>query len=243
MELRVKNNSIFGGLVKFYRRLKVRLTSRAFKNKPYLDAYSSRTDALSELDEKMAIGGLWEEMGKRQFEFLVSEGMSHGSRLLDIGCGTLRGGKRFISYLDKGNYYGFDISPGAIQKAQELVEREGLGCKAPDIRVSEAKDLKFRDYRGIKFDFILAQSVFSHLMPDHIEEAFENIGEIMHPTSRFYFTFHIGSEYLRRSNTDFQYPVGFFDDLARKYHFLLVDRSQVYEHPRGQAMYYVTPEG
>lgn len=226
-----------------YLRLKVRLTSRAFQKKPYLDAYSQRTDALTELDEKIAIGGLWEQMGQKQFDFLVSEGMQHHHTMLDVGCGTLRGGQHFIRYLDRGHYSGFDISAGAIKKARELVEREKLSEKQPELRVNQAKDLKFRDYQGKTFDFILAQSVFSHLMEDHIEEAFQNVAGIMQPHSKFYFTFHIGEHYQRRSNTDFQYPLSFFQGLAEKYQLSLADRSSDYAHPRGQAMVRLSVRG
>lgn len=231
-----RKKGVFRRLMDGYLRLKVRATSRAFANKPYLDAYAQRTDALTELDERLAIGGLWEQMGRQQFDFLVSEGLQPQHTMLDIGCGTLRGGQHFIRYLERGHYSGFDISPGAIMKARALVEREGLEEKKPDLRVNEAKDLRFSDYQGKTFDFILAQSVFSHLMEDHIEEAFQNVSAIMHPNSRFFFTFHIGEHYERRSNTDFQYPVAFFEKLAEKYRFRLADRSAAYRHPRGQAM-------
>ena len=237
-----RKKGVFRHLLDGYLRLKVRATSRAFSKKPYLDAYAQRTDALTELDEKMAIGGLWEQMGRQQFDFLVSEGLQPQHTMLDVGCGTLRGGQHFIGYLNPGHYSGFDISPGAIKKARALVEREGLGEKKPDLRVNEAKNLRFSDYQARTFDFILAQSVFSHLMEDHIEEAFQHVSNIMHPGSRFFFTFHIGEHYERRSNTDFQYPLSFFQGLAEKYGFQIADRSADYKHPRGQAMVCLTME-
>jgi len=227
-------------LVNGYLRLKVRLAARAFEKKPYLEAYSRRTDALTELDEKMAIGDLWEEMGQRQFDFLRAEGLLSHHRLLDIGCGTLRGGRHFIAYLEPGRYTGFDISQGAIQKAKALVEREGLADKRPVLEVNETKDLKFTDYQGKTFDFILAQSVFSHLMEEHIDEAFRHVANVMHLGSKFFFTFHIGDRFERRSNTDFQYPMRFFEELACRYGFALTDRSADYDHPRGQAMVCLT---
>jgi hypothetical protein len=38
------------------------------------------------------VGGLWEELGRLQFEFLVGAGLRPEMRLLDIGCGCPRGG-------------------------------------------------------------------------------------------------------------------------------------------------------
>jgi hypothetical protein len=51
--------------------------------------------------------------------------------MLDIGCGTLRGGRHFIGYLDPDGYTGMDISPQAIRYGEELVRRENLTWKQP----------------------------------------------------------------------------------------------------------------
>src|SRR3979409_2149502 len=68
-----------------------------------------RLEALG-LDHRAAVGGRWEEIGELQFQFLRTHGLEPQHRLLDIGCGSLRGGVRFVSYLDPGNYFGIDIS-------------------------------------------------------------------------------------------------------------------------------------
>ncbi|MGG6294672.1 hypothetical protein ACQ4M4_09620 [Leptolyngbya sp. AN02str] len=36
------------------------------------------------------IGGLWEELGQLQFDFLKENGLLPEHRLLDMGCGSLR---------------------------------------------------------------------------------------------------------------------------------------------------------
>ena len=63
------------------------------------------------------IGGHWEALGKLQFDYLVANGLKPGHRLLDIGCGTLRGGRHFIRYLAPGGYTGIDISNGRSRAA------------------------------------------------------------------------------------------------------------------------------
>src|SRR5205807_6035012 len=55
------------------------------------------------------VGGAWEEIGRLQFEFLTGNGLKPHHRLLDVGCGALRGGLHFIRYLDEGNYVGVDL--------------------------------------------------------------------------------------------------------------------------------------
>jgi len=41
---------------------------------------------------RQAIGGLWEEMGKLQFDYLISQKLMPHHQFLDVGCGSLRGG-------------------------------------------------------------------------------------------------------------------------------------------------------
>ena len=111
-----------------------------YKEKEYLEAYSQHTDLRVEEDPQLAIGGLWEEIRALQFEFLIKKGLQPQHRMLDLGCGTLRGGRHFIRYLQPGNYYGIDISRKAIAFADQLIQQERLTDKSPHLLVyAEAK--------------------------------------------------------------------------------------------------------
>jgi SAM-dependent methyltransferase len=209
---------------------------RLYNKKGYLDAYSEHTDIRVERDPHSAVGGMWEVTGRLQFDFLVNNGLKPHHRLLDIGCGTLRGGRHFIQYLNPRNYSGIDISPKAIEYGQKLVEQEGLSDKKPRLLVSRNKDLKFKEFDGEVFDYVLAQSVFTHLKPEHVEECFQHIGRIMKQESVFFFTYNEAGEFIQTGLKDFRYPFSFFQSLAEKYGFDLKDRSKDYEHPRGQHM-------
>jgi hypothetical protein len=50
----------------------------------------------------------WEDVGRMQFEFLLREGLQPHHHLLDIGCGSFRGGRFVIDYLQEGHYFGID---------------------------------------------------------------------------------------------------------------------------------------
>jgi SAM-dependent methyltransferase len=212
----------------------LRLNQSRFKT-DYLSAYAKRTDYRVAIDPAMAIGGLWEKMGRKQFDFLVSHGLQPHHRLLDIGCGTLRGGHHFIGYLDEGHYAGFDISRAAVAAGQQLLEDKGLTHKKARLWVSVNHDLKFGDVNG-KYDFLLAQSVFSHLPPDNIRECLAHLNVVMDPGSKFFFTFHPGDDYRQLGEIDFQYPLSFFMDAADELALTLTDFSEAYAHPRGQGM-------
>lgn len=207
-----------------------------YKQKKYLEAYSEHTNIRVELNPHLAVGGMWEEIGKLQLDFLVNQGLRPTHKFLDIGCGTLRGGRHFIRYLDAGNYAGMDISFKAIEYGNSLVSEEGLSDKQPRLLISRNRDLEFKEFSGETFDYLLAQSVFTHLMPEHIDECFQHIGTIMGTGSRFFFTFYEASAVMQVGLKDFMYPLSFFESLAEKYRFKLADCSVEYSHPRRQKM-------
>ena len=111
------------------------------------------------------VGGLWSELGQLQFEFLKQFGLQSHHKLLDIGCGSLRGGIHFIKYLDRGNYYGLDINASLIEAAKLEVKQELLEDKTPHLLVDDQFSI---DKFGEKFDFMLSISLFTHLPINNI---------------------------------------------------------------------------
>jgi SAM-dependent methyltransferase len=102
-----------------------------------------------------------------QFNLLTFLGLREHHRLLDVGCGSLRAGRLFVPYLRKGHYFG--IEP------EEWLVREGIERETGQDLV-HLKDPQFAfrsDYMlscfGVQFDFILAQSIFSHAGASDIE--------------------------------------------------------------------------
>jgi ubiquinone/menaquinone biosynthesis C-methylase UbiE len=202
----------------------------------YLESYIAHTNRRVAENPKSAIGGMWEEIGQLQFDFLRQMGLKPTHSMLDIGCGTLRGGRYFIRYLDPSNYTGIDISPACLDAARKLLEDEGLTDKTPNLVLNEGRTMQFRELRGQRFDFILAQSVFTHLPESIIQECFANVKTCMHETSVFYFTYSQASENKRVGNKHFAYPWAFFEHLARTNGFVSEEMSHLYPHPRGQKM-------
>ena len=48
---------------------------------------------------------------------MVEHGLKPEHKLLDVGCGPLRGGIKFINYLEPGNYYGVDKRADVIDES------------------------------------------------------------------------------------------------------------------------------
>ncbi len=207
-----------------------------YEQKSYLDAYSEHTELRVEENPHDAIGGHWEEMGELQFGFLVKNGLKPHHRMLDIGCGTLRGGRHFIGYLDECRYTGMDISKKVLAFGEKLLAEENLALKRPALVLNEEKRLRFSMFEGQTFDYLLAQSVFTHLPSDLIEECFEHVRQVMGADSQFFFTHFLAEDHVRKSVKNFAQPWSFYEELAERYGFRLENRSDEYPHPSDQKM-------
>jgi cyclopropane fatty-acyl-phospholipid synthase-like methyltransferase len=130
------------------------------------------------------VGGLWDEIGRLQFDFVVSEGLAADSTLLDVGCGALRGGVHFVQYLDDANYYGIDINKSLLKAGKQELQWAGI-----DKRVNLHCTNEF-DASGfnMKFDFGISVSLLTHLTANQIIYCFMQMRRVMHKESRFFFT-------------------------------------------------------
>src|SRR5687768_3023376 len=85
-------------------------------------------------EHRRLVGGAWDEIGSLQLAFMKAQGLRPEHRLLDIGCGALRGGRHFIRYPAPGQYYGIDRNASLLRagKSVELVAA-GLAGRQPHL--------------------------------------------------------------------------------------------------------------
>ncbi|GGT50855.1 methyltransferase [Streptomyces purpureus] len=139
-----------------------------------------------------AVGGApsrerWLAIGQMQFDYLREHGLQPHDRLLEIGCGNLRAGWRFIDHLEPGHYYGIDISPDILIEAKKTLVRYGLQHKLPYL--TPVDDLKLDFLPDASFTVVHAHSVFSHSPLEIIDECLAHVGRILAPGGFFDFTF------------------------------------------------------
>jgi SAM-dependent methyltransferase len=108
-------------------------------------------------------------MAGTQFRLLTTLGLREHHRLLDFGCGSLRAGRLLIPYLLPGNYLGIEPNTWLIEDAiAREIGQDQIRLKRPVFRANA--DFS-SDGFDVAFDFILAQSVFSHAGSDLIVRA------------------------------------------------------------------------
>ena len=134
------------------------------------------------------IGGMWDEIGRLQFDLLVARGLRPHHRLIDVGCGSLRGGVYFARYLDSGNYYGIDLNRMLIDAGYEKeLKPQGLDKRVPRENLLDNNEFDFSLFDQ-QFDYALALSVFTHLPLNTIRICLERLAPQMAPGGAFYAT-------------------------------------------------------
>jgi hypothetical protein len=146
-------------------------------------------DRLRRIGHREFVGGMWEEIGRRQFDFLHDHGLEPAHVLLDIGCGALRGGRHFIAYLDAGNYLGIDKHAELLRLGADEVGREHMVAKRPELVASA--DFDFHRFTR-RPDVALAQSLFTHLTADDIARCLVRLREHAGEGCVFWASFFIG---------------------------------------------------
>lgn len=111
-------------------------------------------------------------LGAAQFRLLTTLGLRANHNLLDFGCGSLRAGRLFIGYLNEGRYFGIEPNKWLIEDAiYNQIGRDVISLKKP--RFDHNRDF-VTDVFALQFDFILAQSIFSHCDSTLIIRALQN---------------------------------------------------------------------
>ena len=112
---------------------------------------------------------LWAMKREFQIRFLRSRGLEPGHRLLDIGCGTLRGGVPLIDLLNAGNYAGCEVRPEALEQGRAELADAGLAEKrpvlvcAPDFTATAAALDAAAPGGAARYDYLWAYSVLIHM--------------------------------------------------------------------------------
>lgn len=144
-------------------------------------------------DYRAAVGppDKYDLIGALQFWVLVKHGLREGHKLLDIGCGSLRGGRFFIVYLKRGNYTGIEPLQHLVREGIEKeLGGEIIKMRKPTFYYSGAFDLSAL---GGKYNYILAQSIFSHADMRQIDTCLSEVKKVLLPSGKFVFTYFLGN--------------------------------------------------
>jgi hypothetical protein len=131
-------------------------------------------------------------LGATQFSVLTSLGLREDHYFLDIGCGSLCGGRLFIPYLLPGRYHGIEPIKWLVDEGLKYeLGRDILEVKKPVF--DNNRDFKLTVF-GRKFHYLLAHSIFTHAGRSQINKCLKEAKAVMDKSSVFVATFVVGDE-------------------------------------------------
>lgn len=123
------------------------------------------------LAQGMFLGGpveTFEAIGRLQLITLLRCGLYPDSRVLDLGCGSLRGGVWLVHFLQSERYFGIEPNAAMLDVGKnEILGTELVAEKRPKFLTNDNFDpAEF----GVEFDFFLARSIWTHASRDQIRQ-------------------------------------------------------------------------
>jgi hypothetical protein len=122
-----------------------------------------------------------------QFNLMTTLGLRDQHTLLDIGCGSLRAGRLFIPYLRRGGYFGIEPLAWLVEEGiRNEVGQDLVRIKEPVF--SDDANFTLTTF-GRTFDFMIAQSIFSHTSQAQISRCVSQARQCLAPQGLFAATY------------------------------------------------------
>lgn len=123
------------------------------------------------------------------------------------------------------------MDKGLLDAGRDVeLRKAGLSEKEPVLLETDEFEL---DVFGTRFDFGIAQSVFTHLPVEAVRRCLSNVAGVMVSGGRFYATFF--ESVVPRNRDPFRYPFGIFQEICEGLD-LTVKYIGKWSHPRNQRM-------
>lgn len=183
--------------------IKVGLRQLAFRA---LEIYAHFTGEKNFLPPKwlplVGTGG-FDDIGVEYKNYFIKYGQLRPTdHILDIGCGMGRMARPLTHYLDPavGRYDGFDIDPGAIRWCQQHITPHHPNFNFQHVNVfnrnyhlaSQVSAASFQfPYAEAHFDFVIATSLFTHLLPTEARNYVAETARVLKPNGRGLLTFFL----------------------------------------------------
>lgn len=149
--------------------------------------------------------GGYESIGKQFFNYFLKFGdINPDSAILDIGSGIGRMAVPFTNYLsEKGKFEGFDIVKIGVDWCKKNITSRYPNFNFKLIPLKNdlyllntnesASNLVF-PYESETFDFVFLSSVFTHMMPNDVENYISEINRVLKVNKKCFATFFILDE-------------------------------------------------
>jgi len=172
----------------------------------FVNSLLGRKDELIPPKGLVFIGcGDFKKTGEEFFHYFIEFGeLKPNEKVLDVGCGNGRMAVPLIGYIKgEGLYEGFDIVVEGINWCKKSITSKypHFHFQVADLYNKEynpkgkykASEYKFL-YENDSFDFVFLTSVFTHMLPQDMENYFSEIARILKRNGRCLMTFFLLNE-------------------------------------------------
>lgn len=170
----------------------------------------------------------WQMKRRFQIDFLKQQDLQPQHRLIDIGCGTLRGGIPLIKLLETGHYTGIEVREEVLELGREELREAKLEDKNPNLIHSQALSSLKLDYKA---EYMWAFAVLIHMDDDALNGCLSFVAEHLAPNGAFFGNVNIGE----KDNGNWQgfpvvhRPMAWYAQTAERFGLVPVDVGSLLE--------------
>lgn len=118
----------------------------------------------------------WDCGGQLQLDYLIAAGLTPQHRVLDIGCGALRAGRKIIAHLDPDLYYGIDSDRQQLDAGHALeLSPLHLVKRCPRPNLTQSAKFRHLHLTEGQIDFGICASVMQELSISHVQVCLERV--------------------------------------------------------------------
>ncbi len=96
-----------------------------------------------------------------------------GMKLIDFGCGALRIGQHAINLLNRGDYWGLDVTDTFFTEGLEILGEEAFATKAPRLGVISDQTIEAASAWGA--DVVISNAVLQHVPDNELPTYFQRL--------------------------------------------------------------------
>lgn len=127
------------------------------------------------------------EGGAAQYRYLLAAGVHPEHRLLDYGCGPMRGGLHLARYLRPGNYVAADISANMLRRGVFLLTQAGVSRNT--FHVIRVRSPRLEELEGFSFEWIFSHSALQYVSDTDFETILRALRGLLAEDGQLHFTF------------------------------------------------------
>lgn len=192
-----------------------------YSNQYLQNSFADITDWLLDRQEEMTppkrltfnVGTSFKKAGTKLIQHLIEPGgMKQSDRVLDVGCGIGRVAVPLTKYLnEQGSYEGFDIVAKSIDWCRKNITQKypNFHFQVADIYNKQynpkGKYISSRyrfPYDDKSFDFVFLTSVFTHMLPQDVDNYLSEISRVLKTDKKCLLTFFLINEESLKATED-----------------------------------------